>query len=106
MRCILEFDENKDLIEQNVAAYSAMQPLSEPPVYKEEDIKDPKSKEFFRGYKFAIDDVCRTIENMVFDGELKKKKMLMIEDYMQGDIVMLLWSILDGEYVGEDNEKC
>lgn len=40
MRCALSFDEDKDLIDQKVAAWGEMQSLKEEPCYREEDIAD------------------------------------------------------------------
>lgn len=36
MRCALSFDENKELMDQKVAAWGEMQSLEEDPVYKED----------------------------------------------------------------------
>ena len=36
MRCALSYDENKELMDQKVAAWGEMQSLEEDPVYKED----------------------------------------------------------------------
>ena len=92
MRCALDFDENKPLFDQNVNAWGEMQSLSEEPSYREEDIKDDKDKEFFRGYKYACDEICNYLEDLD-DNELSND----IQTCMAGNIAMQLFSILDNQ---------
>lgn len=97
MRCAIQFDEDKPLIEQNVNAWSEMQSLDEEPAYREENIKSVEDKEFFRGYKFAMDDVCKILDNFVVDNELTNKVSEEIQRWMSGDLCMHLFSILDNQ---------
>ena len=75
MRCALSYDENKDLTDQKLSAWGEMQSLEEDPAYKEEDIKDEKEREYFFGYKMAVDDMCK---NLVISKikNLKEKDLL------------------------------
>lgn len=102
MRCAIDFDENKPLLEQEVKAWGELQSLKEEPCYKESEIKDKNDKQFFMGYKAAMDDVCNILENLVMDGNLKKKKSEMIQMFMSGELCMNLFSILDNQYCEED----
>lgn len=103
MRCALSFDEDKSLIDQKVAAWGVMQSLKEEPAYKEEDIKSREEAEFFRGYKFAIDEVCNNLDTMVEEGDLAENTSEHLQACFAGSIVELLFSILDNEL--EDEEK-
>lgn len=51
MRCALNFDSEKDLVEQDLSAWGEYQSLSEEPSYKEIDIVSEREKNFFKGYK-------------------------------------------------------
>lgn len=104
MRCVLVFDEDKNLADQKVSAYGANQPLKEDPAYKEEDIKDEKDLEHFRGYKRAMDDICTILENMVFDEEITQEVSDEIQENISGEIVEELWSILDNQEGAKSDE--
>lgn len=97
MRCALSFDEDKDLIDQNIAAWGEMQSLSEEPVYREEDIKSDKKKSFLMGYKMAVDDVCKDLKLLIDDGEIPEEASDKLQSLISGDIAMQLFSILGGE---------
>lgn len=95
MRCALSFDENKDLIYQKVAAWGEMQPLSEEPCYREEDIGGERQQAFFTGYKAAMSAVYNDIKLLAEDGEITENASLSLQRLMAGRIAMLLFSILD-----------
>lgn len=97
MRCELQFDAEKKLINQNVSAWGVMQSLNEELAYKEEDIKDKEDAEFFRGYKSAIDEACNLLDTMVEDEELAEDVSEHLQRCLAGSIVELLFSILDYE---------
>lgn len=104
MRCAIDFDENKPLMEQEVRTWGEMQSLEEEPGYKESDIKDVKDKMYFMGYKAALDDVCNVLDNFVVDGELDEETSFDIQRWLSGELCMNLFSILDNEYCEEDDE--
>lgn len=97
MRCALSFDENKELINQKVAAWGEMQSLEEDPAYKEEDIKDEKEAAFFRGIKTAMDSVCHDLENLVEEEEISEEASDELQALMAGELAMQLFSILDNQ---------
>ncbi len=103
MRCAMDFDENKKLSDQNVAAWGENQSLQEEPAYKEEDIKHEESKEFFRGYKMALDDMCKELEFEVGEGIISNRQSDMTQALVCSDLCMLLFSILDNESCEEDS---
>lgn len=102
MRCAVSYNENEPLTLQEVKAWSELQSLSEEPAYRESDIKDDKGKQFFYGYKCALDDLKTVLENLEFDGALKRKKKELILDWMDGNLFDALVSILDDQF--EDDE--
>ena len=97
MRCAIDFDENKLLMEQNVRAWGEMQSLKEEPNYREEDIRDERAKNFFQGYKMALDDVCAVLGCCVEDGTISEEDSEEIQGLMGGDLCELLFSILDNQ---------
>ena len=97
MRCALSYDENKDLIDQKLSAWGEMQSLEEDPVYKEEDIKDEKEREYFLGYKMACDEICKDIDNLVEDEMMSEEASDHLQALMAGSIAMQLFSILDNQ---------
>ena len=97
MRCALRFDENKELMDQKVAAWGEMQSLEEDPAYKEEDIKDEKEREYFLGYKMACDEICKDIDNLVEDEMMSEEASDHLRALMAGSIAMHLFSILDNQ---------
>lgn len=97
MRCALSFDENKELMDQKVAAWGEMQSLEEDPAYKEEDIKDEKEREYFLGYKMACDEICKDIDNLVEDEMMSEEAYNHLQALMAGSIAMQLFSILDNQ---------
>lgn len=105
MRCAIDFDENKPLMEQNVSAWGEMQSLKEEPSYKESDIKDEKDKEFFKGYKSALDDVCNVLDNFVMDERISEDNSLDIQQWLAGELCMQLFSILDNQACEEMSEE-
>ena len=103
MRCALCWDEDKPLMEQSVSAWGEMQAMDEVPCYKEDEIAAAVNKEFFRGAKFAMDQVCNILDNMQGDGELAQVTNEDIQHMMSGELCMLLFSILDDQG-GDDLE--
>jgi len=97
MRCALSFDENKDLIEQNLAAWGEMQSLKDEPAYKEEEITDNEDKAFFRGVKMAMDAVIVDLENAVVDEIISKDANEHLQSLIAGELAMHLFSILDNQ---------
>lgn len=97
MRCALSFDEDKDLIDQKVAAWGEMQSLKEEPCYREEDIADGRQRAGFAGYKAAVDDVCRDLDLLLEDGEITENASLSLQRLMAGSIAMQLSGILDSQ---------
>lgn len=97
MRCAIDFDENKPLLDQKVRAWGEMQSLNDEPEYREEDIKDVRERNFFQGYKMALDDVCGILLNCVDDGEIDEESSNYIQGLMSGDLCELLFSILDNQ---------
>lgn len=97
MRCALSFDENKELIDQKLAAWGEMQSLEEDPAYKEEDIKDEKEAEYFRGFKAAFDVVCKDLESLVEDEDISEEASDEFQAIMAGELAMQLFSILDNQ---------
>ena len=97
MRCAIDFDENKELLNQNVNGWGEFQSLVEEPSYREEEIKSVENKEFFRGYKMALDDVCRNLEILVDDEVISQEASDEMQAYLSGDLWELLISILDNE---------
>ena len=95
MRCAISYDDEKHLMEQDVNAFSEMQSLQEAPAYREADITEEGDKEFFRGYKMAVDDLHKNIANLIEDEELTEEQGKELKRYMDGDLCMLLFSILD-----------
>ena len=100
MRCALSFDENKDLIDQKLSAWGEMQSLEEDPAYKEEDIKDEKERQYFFGYKMAVDDMCKNLNMLIDSGDISDEGSDEFQAYMAGELAMQLFSILD--YQEED----
>lgn len=105
MRCAIDFDENKPLVDQEIRAWGEMQSISEEPCYKESDIKKEKDREFFFGYKAALDDACNVLEQFVEFGDLDEATSEEIQCYLSGELCMQLFSILDNEYCEEDDDK-
>lgn len=101
MRCALKFDEKVSLSVQKLSAWGEMQSLDEDPEYREEDIEDEKMAEWFRGYKYAIDDVCTDLENAVEEGIITKEALEELESYFSGQVCTALFSILDEEVNNE-----
>lgn len=97
MRCALDFDENLPLAKQNLRAWSEMQSLDDEPAYKETDIKDSNSKSFMFGYKSAMDDVCKVLDNFVEDGNLARNTSAEIQTWLSSELCMQLFTILDDE---------
>lgn len=97
MRCAIDFDENKMLIEQEVNAWGEMQSLDEEPAYKEKDIKSEKGRAFFFGYKAALDDACCMLDNFVEFGEIEEETSERMQQWLAGNLCMQLFSILDDE---------
>lgn len=97
MRCALSFDENKPLYEQEIAAWGEMQSLKDEPAYKESDIKDEQEKALFRGSKIMAEEVATTIEGMQEDGDISEEAVEHIEACIQGELAMMLFSILDNQ---------
>lgn len=97
MRCAIDFDENKPLLDQKVRAWGEMQSLNDEPEYREEDIKDERERNIFQGYKMALDDVCGILMNCVDDGEIDEESSNYIQGLMSGDLCELLFSILDNQ---------
>ncbi len=81
-----------------------MQSLKEEPGYKESEIENEYDKEFFKGYKFAVDAVCNILDNLEFDGTITEEQNDEIQLHMQGDICELLYSILENQDFEEDEE--
>lgn len=100
MRCALSFDENKELIDQKLAAWGEQQSLEEDPAYKEEDIKGEKEAAYFRGFKAAVDEVCHDLEALVDDEIISEEASDHLQALMAGELAMQLFSILD--YQEED----
>lgn len=105
MRCAIDFDESKPLVGQEVKAWGEMQGLAEEPGYKESDIESETDRQYFIGYKAAMDDVCNILDMMVDDGYLKKKKSRKIQIYMSGELCMNLFSILDNQECEKEDSK-
>ena len=97
MRCAIDFDENKELLNQNVNGWGEFQSLVEEPSYREEEIKSVENKEFFRGYKMALADVSRNLEILVDDEVISQEASDEMQAYLSGDLWELLISILDNE---------
>ena len=97
MRCALSFDEDKDLIDQKVAAWGEMQSLDEEPCYKEEDIRGERQQTFFIGYKAAMSKACNDINLLEKDGVLTENVSLSLQRLMAGNIAMILFSMLDSQ---------
>lgn len=97
MRCAIDYDENKPLIEQEVKAWGEMQSLKEEPAYKESDIKSANAKAFFLGYKAALDDACSVLDNFVDFNEIEEETSERMQQWLAGDMCMQLFSILDDE---------
>ena len=97
MRCALNFDEDKDLIDQKVMAWGEMQSLKEEPCYREEDIKGERQQAFFAGYKAAMSAVCKDINLLEEDGEITENASLSLQRLMAGSIAMQLFGILDSQ---------
>lgn len=95
MRCALSFDENKDLIDQKLSAWGEMQSLEEEPAYREENIKDEEQKEYFFGYKMAVDDMCKNLNMLIDSGDISEDASDELQAYMAGELAMQLFSILD-----------
>lgn len=105
MRCALDYDENKLFTEQNVNAWGELQSVKEEPAYKEEDIKDRYDKGFFRGYKAALDQIRTELDLLVEDGLSATEIFDEVQIYMDGDLCMLLFSILDEQLCREEKEE-
>ena len=97
MRCALSFDENKELMDQKVAAWGEMQSLEEDPAYKEEDIKDEKEAAFFRGVKMAMDSVCNDLSDLLEEEMMSEEADNELQARMAGELAMHLFSILDNQ---------
>ena len=97
MRGALSFDENKDLLDQELSAWGEMQSTDEEPCYKESDIEDERDAAFFRGVKAAMDSVCTDLDNLVEDGELSQDTSDYLQVLMAGELAMYLYSILDNQ---------
>ncbi len=107
MRCELQYDKNESFINQSVNAWGELQSLKEEPAYREEDIKDEGDRQFFRGYKYAVDRMIRNVENIIDDqfddvycDGIRKAMDDLVEELKSdasGDICMLLFSILDNQ---------
>ena len=95
MRCALDFDENKPLYDQEIAAWGEMQSLKEKPAYKESDIKDKMQKAFFIGCKYMAESIACHVENMQEIGQLDEYQVESIELNIQSELAMHLFSILD-----------
>lgn len=102
MRCAIDFDETKPLMEQNIRAWGEMQSTEEEPAYKEEDITDQRDKNYLFGYKCAFDDVDNELKNLVLEEILTEEQLKEIETYMCGDLCMMLFSILDEQTCREE----
>lgn len=101
MRCAIDFDENKPLREQEIKAWGELQSLKEEPAYKESDIKNDKSKNFFLGVKYAFDEVRTALDNLEEYEELNEDQNKIIQAHMSGSLCEILFSILDEEYCEE-----
>lgn len=97
MRCAVDFDENIPLYDQEIKAWGELQSLTEEPGYRERDIKEVEDQEFFKGFKFAFDSVCNTLDNLAFDGTIKTYQQEEIERFMSGALCEMLFSILDNQ---------
>ena len=104
MRCAVDYDDEKMFMEQNINAWGEMQSLKEEPCYREEDIKDKLDKEFFRGYKLAMDNVYTALNNMGYYCDDAENKNMCFNDFeedlkrsLDGDLCMVLFSILDNQ---------
>ena len=69
MRCALSFDENKELMDQKVAAWGEM----------------------------ACDEICKDIDNLVEDEMMSEEASDHLQALMAGSIAMQLFSILDNQ---------
>ena len=102
MRCALQYVSDKPLNEQSINAWGEMQSLKETPCYREEDIKDEKEQEYFKGYKMAVDDFCTILDNQVFDEVITEEQSDEIQKFLPGELAMLLFSILDNQASEEE----
>ena len=95
MRCALSVDRSKTLREQQVEAWGEMQSTREDPAYKEADIKGVEDREYFNGYKSAMDDALGLLEVMKTDDEISGGSVEEFRMMMESNICMNLFSILD-----------
>ena len=119
MRCTLDYEDDKTFEEQSVNAWGVMQSLSEDPCYREDDIKDPRDRAYFCGYKAAIDESINSLRDILFDyfeddnesddyresvydesdsDEILKK----FKEWCSANICMMLFSILDAQTEREE----
>lgn len=97
MGCVLKFNENETLSDQNLSAWGLNQSTDEEPAYREEDIKSEKDRAWFKGYKEAYNEAIDTIENSAFDGDIAEKQAKALKEQFHGDICLMLYSIIDGQ---------
>lgn len=102
MRCAIDFDENKPLMDQNIRAWGEMQSLDEEPAYKEEDITDKRDKDYLFGYKCAFDDADSILNYFVAAELITEEQLEEIERHMCGYLCMMLFSILDEQACREE----
>ena len=104
MRCAVDFKEGEPLYNQEIRAWGELQSLNEEPSYKESDIKSEAEKERFKGFKYAFDEVCTILADLVEDGRLDDDASLEIQDWMSGSLCEVLFSILDNEECEDDED--
>lgn len=92
MRCVLDYEAGKTFAEQSVNAWGIMQSLTEEPCYREDDIKDPRDRSYFCGYKAAIDESIMSLSEIIFDDIDSIEEF---KDWCAANICMMLFSILD-----------
>lgn len=91
----IKIDVKRELKSQLVRVYDA-----EELRYAEEDIPDRSERDFFRGYKWAMDDVLKLFDCLISDGEsftLTKKGVEEVKNRLYSNTTKALIKILDSD---------